>query len=89
MSMNYTLAVTGAGFAALTVLAVLARNQRGTLTPTVGAWLFVAAGLVALVGALYLIQRAYPAEPAVYTTLRVVLAVALVGTFARIVLLSR
>jgi FtsH-binding integral membrane protein len=86
--MNYTLTVTGVASVTLAVMALLA-SRRPHPTATVGPWLFVAAGLAALVGVLYLIQRAYPGEAMVYTTLRVVLAAAMVGTMVRIVLLLR
>ena len=87
--MGYTSAVTGVAFVAMIVLAVLASRGRWSLTAAVARGLFVAAGLVALVGLLYVVQRAYPGQPEVYTMVRVVLAAALVGTFVRIVWLLR
>ncbi|MBB4760321.1 hypothetical protein ACFQFC_29695 [Amorphoplanes digitatis] len=53
------------------------------------AWVFVAAGLVALLGGLYLAQRAYSGEPNVYTAIRIAVMAAMVAALVRIVLLVR
>ena len=83
--MNYTLTVTGAALVALIALVVRASRARSPLTAAARRGLFVVAGLVALVGLLSVIQRAYPAAPGIYTTLRVLVGAALVGTMVRIV----
>jgi uncharacterized membrane protein len=83
----------------LIVLGLLARSGRlpgvskadaqGRDLTAVSNWLFVTAGLAALLGALYLVQRHYAGEANVYTAIRLVLIVAVAAVFVRIVLLFR
>jgi len=89
----------GIGFVCLIVVAALVRVGRfpglakaveqGRDVVAASTWAFVAAGLGALLGALYLIQRAYPGDPNVYTSIRVVVMAAMVAVVVRIILLFR
>jgi hypothetical protein len=89
----------GIGCVFLIVVAVLARfgrlpgvpkaETRGRDLTAVSTWLFVAAAISALLGALYLIQHSYAGEPNVYTAIRLALVAAAFAVLVRIALLFR
>ena len=89
----------GIGCVFLIVLAVLARLGRLPGVPkaearardltAVSIWLFMEAGISALLGALYLVQHSYAGEPNVYTAIRLTLMAAAFGVLVRIALLFR
>jgi hypothetical protein len=94
ISINY-----GIGCVFMIVLAVLARTGRlpgvsmaegrARDLAAVSSWLFVEAGISALLGALYLIQHSYAGEPNVYTVIRLALMAVAIAVIVRMALLFR
>jgi hypothetical protein len=94
ISFNY-----GIGCVFLIVVAVLARlgrlpgvpkaEARGHDLTDVSTWIFVEAGIGALLGALYLIQHSYAGAPDAHTAIRLTLMAAMFAVLVRVVLLFR
>jgi hypothetical protein len=94
ISLNY-----GISCVSLIVVAVLARlgrlpgvSQDDTRRRDVAAlssWVFVEAGISALLAVLYQVQRSFAGEPNVYTAIRLILMAAVVAVLVRIILFFR
>lgn len=87
------------GFVVIIAIATLVRLGRmpglgkvadeGRHRATISTWLYVEAGIAALLCVLYLVQHSNGGEPNVYTAIRLTLTAAIVAVMVRIVLIFR